>query len=236
MNSRFNSYRQRVGSRPSAGFSLVELLTVIAIISILLTVGAIGLGGITGGKNVTSGVTTTEALFSEARALAVGKGTRTRVLVNVNDPQDRENYLKRVLVIQLQTDANGVQQDPASPGNWDLTSRGSILPDGVYFSKKYSRKSEDDATLNEMNLIATATIKQPYVGKYVYFEFNSEGICETPGARFVIGSGARTGNGTVIATASAKRDFGGFAIWRNGNTSLFRAPDQMDIDTNVKEF
>ncbi|RYD24867.1 MAG: type II secretion system protein, partial [Verrucomicrobiaceae bacterium] len=34
----------------SRGFSLIELLAVIAIISILMTVAAIGVGGVLGGK------------------------------------------------------------------------------------------------------------------------------------------------------------------------------------------
>ncbi|MGA0854875.1 MAG: prepilin-type N-terminal cleavage/methylation domain-containing protein, partial [Luteolibacter sp.] len=54
--------------RHAPAFTLVELLVVIAIMSILMTAGAIGLGGI-GGKGVTSGVASAEALFDEARSL-----------------------------------------------------------------------------------------------------------------------------------------------------------------------
>ena len=31
--------------------------------------------------------------------------------------------------------------------------------------------------------------KTDWNGKYVFYEFNSEGICQTPGASFIIGSG-----------------------------------------------
>ena len=83
-------------ARTSGGFSLIELLVVILIISLLLTLGAVGLRGI-GGKGVTTAITTTEAVFDEARAIAVGKGTKSRVLVDINDIQNLETYKRRWL-------------------------------------------------------------------------------------------------------------------------------------------
>ena len=56
------------------------MLVVIAIISILMTAGSIGLSGM-GGKGVTSGVATAESLFDEARTTAVGRNLRACVLV-----------------------------------------------------------------------------------------------------------------------------------------------------------
>jgi hypothetical protein len=35
-------------------------------------------------------------------------------------------------------------------------------------------------------------------------------------------------------TSAGKRDFGEFAIWRNGRTSIFRSPDQ--IATGINNF
>ena len=75
-------------------------------------------------------------------------------------------------------------------------------------------------------------MKKAYEGSYYIYEFNAQGICTTPGASFIIGTGARNTTKSASAqpprvTASAKRDFGGFVIWRNGRTSVFRSPDQM---------
>ena len=51
----------------------------------------------------------------------------------------------------------------------------------------------------------------------------------------MVGTGTRTPGGSdrrprVIGTA--KLDFGGFVIWRNGNTSIFRDPRQITKGRN----
>jgi hypothetical protein len=72
--------------------------------------------------------------------------------------------------------------------------------------------------------------KAAYAGSYYYYEFNAEGICTTPGAGFVIGAGTRAISKPTSkprVTSAAKRDFGGFVVWRNGRTSIFRSPAQI---------
>ena len=215
------------------GFTLVEMLVVIAIMSILMTAGAIGLGGM-GGKGVTSGVATVESLFDEARAVAVGQRTRARVLVATTVTGTPADNLRRIVIAYAKVDpATGIE---VSPPDWVLASRGTTLPDQVYFSKKFSmrdheRKTPFDAK-NEQDL---ALSYKAYAGKYTFYEFNSEGICSTPGASFVLGSGARGVSAAAMAgapkvTTAGKRDFGGFVVWRNGRTSVFRSPTQISSD------
>jgi prepilin-type N-terminal cleavage/methylation domain-containing protein len=103
-------------------FTLVELLVVIAIISILMTAGVIGLGGISGGKGVSSAVATAEALFDEARSIAVATAP-ARVLVSkalINNPQDN---LRKIIVISAEVDpwqgkspVGALQPRPCSAG------------------------------------------------------------------------------------------------------------------------
>ena len=87
-----------VRTRRAAAFTLVEMLVVITIITILLTVGALGLKNLSKGSGVSAGLPVAEAVFAEARAIAIGRGTKARVLVhaenNRNDEVHRERYLK----------------------------------------------------------------------------------------------------------------------------------------------
>jgi prepilin-type N-terminal cleavage/methylation domain-containing protein len=212
------------------GFSLIELLVVILIISLLLTLGAVGLRGITGGNGVGAAVATSEAVFDEARSIAVGKGTKARVLVDVNDPQDTETYLRRIVVAYQKLDEQG---EPTQ--EWELASRALNLPEKTFFSRSYSKKNHETESgqIDEMTLSIN---KRAFDGRYVYYEFNSEGICTTPGASFVVGSGMRPMGEEPRVTGDGKRDFAGFVVWRNGRTSLFRGPDQIGIPTTVTKF
>jgi prepilin-type N-terminal cleavage/methylation domain-containing protein len=243
-----------------AAFTLVEMLVVIAIISILMTAGSIGLSGM-GGKGVTSGVATAESLFDEARTTAGGKNLRSCVLVAKTLDNNSADDLRRILVAYEEIDISGTAatnpnygkaKNPGSATpNWMLSSRGAVLPDQTFFSQKYSQK--DIGTGGTIDQISSSIIKDssgadlkstsPFKGNYFIYQFNSQGICTTPGASFVIGSGARSGSKPASGSnlprtiASAKRDFGGFVIWRNGRTSVFRSPEQMkNLPDSITDF
>jgi prepilin-type N-terminal cleavage/methylation domain-containing protein len=220
--------------RLPGGFTLVEMLTVVLIISILLTMGAIGISRITSGKGVANAVSNSEALFDEARAIAMGKRTTARVLVDKTSP-DNANYLRRILVVYQALDAEG---KPATPEEWVLSGRGTTLPEGTYFSAAFSKKDHVNSggQLDEMSLIQNDTVKKDFVGDYWYYEFNEEGLSTTPGASFVVGGGSRPMGQEPRVTGGSKRDFGGFIIWRNGRVSSFRGPDHIEIPATPTTF
>lgn len=243
MNTVNSNVRHR---RSQAAFTLVEMLVVIAIMSVLMTAGAIGLGNM-GGKGVTSGVASAESIFDEARSMAVGKNVRACVLIAKDLTNNGADNLRRIVVayedIDLATGAP-VAPDSDTP-NWVLSSRGILLPEQTFFSATYSF-SDQAAGSGAINTVTAAnlksapggaSVKAAYAGTYYIYEFNAEGICKTPGASFVLGSGTRGITGAALTgrprvTSAGKRDFGGFVVWRNGRTSVFRSPEQ--ISANIK--
>ncbi len=218
-----HSYNQR-------GFSLVELLVVIVIMTILMTMGAMGIRNLTGGKGTSTAIANAEAVFAEARATALGRSAGARVLIDVKNINDQSNYLRRIVIAAQDIDPNTGQPT----NSWSLTSRGYTLPDGTFYSVDLSKK--DGAGSSKMQPESVTLSKSADSGQYVVYEFNGQGICTTPGATFVIGSGSRPKGSAPIVTGSAKRDFAAFAIWGNGETSTFRNPTQIGDLSSIKNF
>lgn len=233
MKTQLNPSRQSAHS----AFTLVEMLVVIAIISILMTLGSIGLSSI-GGKGVASGVSTAEALFDEARNNAVGRGQPAAVLIAKTLDNNPAEDLRRILV---------AYKENADDDFWILGSRGALLPEKTFFSEQFSKQDHPGGAVIEViessqlrRVTATSSnptaVRPAYQGKWFVYQFNGQGISTTPGASFIIGNGARaltksSEEAPPRTTASAKRDFGGFVIWRNGRTSVFRSPGQMGVET-----
>jgi prepilin-type N-terminal cleavage/methylation domain-containing protein len=228
------------------GFSLVEMLVVVAIISILMTAGSIGLSNL-GGRGVTSGVDTTEALVDEARSLAIGKNLRSALLVASTLTNNPTEDRRRILVAHEEIGADGSAANPNNPNpNWVLTSRGALLPEQTFYSHVFSKKDHEAATgeIGEIDDTKIVGAKAAYRGSYFVYEFNAQGIPKDPGASFVIGTGTRLLAKSATThppkvVGSARRDFGGFVIWRNGNTSVFRSPEQIspqmtDIESGTR--
>lgn len=227
--------RKSIPTIGKAAFTLTEMLVVICIIAILLSVGAVGVGGMAG-KGISTGVTTTEALFSEARAAAMGRSIRVCVLVAKSLASNHQDDLRRIVVAYEPVDA--VTGMPSTPDGqepqWEISSRGVVLPDQTFFSEKLSKKDHTSGA-GSVDTVSVSNAKTNYQGEYFKYEFNSQGICLSPGASFVIGNGSRvltmsSSSSPPKVTSSGKRDFGGFIVWRGGNTSIFRTPQQISSD------
>lgn len=212
------------------GFSLVELLMVIVIMTILMTMGAMGIRNLAGGKGTSTAIANAEAVFAEARATAIGRSAGARVMIDAKSIDDPNNYLRRMVIAAQDVDAT-----TGLPVNtWGLISRGYTMPDGTFYSVDLSKK--DGAGSTSMAPESVTLNKTADSGNYIVYEFNGQGICITPGATFVLGSGIRQKGAAPMVTGSAKRDFAGFTIWGNGETSTFRNPDQIGDLSTIKNF
>ena len=214
------------GRRAAAGgFTLVEMLAVILVISILMTVGVMGIKNLSRGKSTQAAVAAAEGLFEEARLAAVGRGTTARVLINTDENKKKSpEFLRRILV---------AYKDPTN-NQWVLANRGYLIPEGVYFSREFSKKDFAGAR-TDLDTENMTFPQSDYSGEYTYYEFNSEGVCKSPGASFIVGAGIRPPGGDPRVTGK-ERDFSGFVVWRNGHTSKFRSPSQMQLPSSLENF
>jgi len=213
--------------RVAPAFTLVEMLVVITIITVLLTIGAVGLKNMARGTGISAGLPVAEAVFAEARAIAVGKGTKARVLIHgtkdKTDEYHRERYLRYMAIQYLDTQGTEDTADDV----WVIASKGMSLPKGVYFLKTLSDKG-GPAINSEENIELPGKSDTTCF----YYEFNAEGMISDPVPsdntvpRFVIASGSLSPDATEPTIRD--KNVGGFVIWRTGRTSLFRHPDQID--------
>jgi prepilin-type N-terminal cleavage/methylation domain-containing protein len=207
----------------AAGFSLLELLVVISLIAVLMTIGSFGIKNFSKASGVSSGIPIAQGVFAEARALAIEKGTNTRVMMhadNRTDSLNRERNL-RYMVVQYQDDAD----------EWVTASKGVKLPEGVFYSV-------DLSNLGPSTSLSSGTLPGGAVQNCRVYEFNSQGIITSPEPvgnnvpRFVIRAGSLApGQAKPKAVSGAgEKNAGGFVIWRNGRTSVFRHTDQINSD------
>jgi len=216
-----------------AGFTLVEMLVVISIITIMLSAGAIGLKNLSQSGGVSAAIPIAESVFSHARELAVGKASNARILINADRNND-DKYLRYMVVAYEWEDENGDKK-------WIAESRGSLLPKGVYFSQKYSLESHSDGVgsieTEQMSLFASIDASAPNQSlstSYFFYEFNAEGNSLTPGASYVINTGSKAPRKEFARVKSDSiNGFGGFIISKQGATSSFRHPDQIGISGRV---
>jgi len=223
LSSRMPAARRR-------GFSLVELLVVIVIMTILMTMGAMGIKNLSGGKGTSTAIANAEAVFAEARATASSRGLPVRVLIDARDINDTSNYLRRI-VVAVQ-DVNPTTGLPLP--TWSLVSRGYTLPDGVFFSMTFSKQDGVGGAMVQPQNQPLSKVTDS--GQYVVYEFNSQGLAVNPGASFIIGAGSRPRGQAPMVNGNAKQDFAGFALWGNGETSSFRDPRQIVGLASVRNF
>ena len=218
----------------AAAFSLLELLVVISIIAVLMTIGSYGIKNFSKASGVSAAIPIAQGVFSQARSLAIEKGTNTRVMMHADNRTDnlnRERNLRYMAVQYWDTKDTEVTTDD----EWVTASKGIKLPEGVYYSLSLSNRSTAPNPGQSSTVLPGGAVQNCRV-----YEFNSQGIITSPAPtngtaygndvpRFVIRAGSLP-PGTaepIPAGGAGERNVGGFVIWKNGRTAVFRHPDQI---------
>ena len=220
----------------AAAYSLLELLVVISIIAVLMTIGSYGIKNFSKASGVSAAIPIAQGVFSQARSLAIEKGTDTRVMMHADNRSDNLNRERnlRYMVVQYFGDPNNTPSDP-SDDEWVTASKGVKLPEGVYYSLSLSNRSTAPNPGQSSTVLPGGAVQNCRV-----YEFNSQGIITSPPPtngtaygndvpRFVIRAGSLP-PGTaepIPAGGAGERNVGGFVIWKNGRTAVFRHPDQV---------
>jgi prepilin-type N-terminal cleavage/methylation domain-containing protein len=221
------------------GFTLVEMLVVLVIMSILMGIGATVMKSATTAQGVGTAVPLAEGVFNEARTLAKSSGLHTRVVIYQGGGKGelREKHLRYFGIVKQAVDGNN---EPVVSGSGDpdygvnprLVGRGATLPTKTFFNAKLSSNRADGGSIPVMTVMIPGETSPQ---SCYYFEFNSEGILngnsslsESNESGPVVQAGRlNPGSDIPKELTSDSRESGGFAIWKRGNMSRYRSVNQI---------
>jgi len=203
------------------GFTLIEMIVVIAIIGTLLGIGIGTMRNTADSKGVDTSVPIAEGLFEQARKTAKATGVPVRVVIYSDSDEKQESRDFRFRYIGVAVVNNG---------GWRMINRGTLLPAGVFFNVKES------STLSQIPEDTAYFPGFESPKKCYYFEFSPEGtLTANEDLRFVIQKGTLVpGELQPRVSDSDKRDIGGFQIWKNGRMTRFRSATQILGDDNAE--
>lgn len=211
-------------SRLASGFTLVELLAVIAIIGVLAGF-ALGIRPSGEGYTLGNGQRIAASVFQSARSISVMKQTETRVIIyRGGGSGNRNNTSKQLRYMGVLYKAKAKDQTDA---RWLPANAGVYLPDGVYYiapnmndsGVPYYFVNHIDVGVRESNInsmfsssnnlnntslmddgnhfsASFPTADSTDTDSWFFYEFDQRGLSRNPGALFVIAAGERVEPGS----------------------------------------
>ena len=212
------------------------MLVVLVIMSTLIGIGAQVMKNASTAQGTDTAASSAESLFGQARALAKSSGSSVRVIIFAGGGTgvEREKHLRYMGLVGQEQDLITKEFLVDGAGNprfnTQLKSRGVKLPSKVFFN---ARLSGNPPTMSVQIPGFGSDLQQCY-----YYEFSDEGFLTVnpapaatstdPYGVFVVQSGSLyPTNDTPRVAETGSRDVAGFAIWKRGNTTMFRSPDQI---------
>lgn len=229
------------------GFSMIELLAVVGIISVMAVIIGVSLGGKNESLSVGNGQRIASSVFQSARSIAVLRQAHTRVIIYRDHANDPQKFLRYMGVVYLK---DGVNLLDATVDDWIPANQGTYLPEGVFYvpddvvgltgvnidTSDYG----NDLLVSDPNYSGTSTMsaKFPVVGSsssedYYFYQFDKNGMSDNPGGYFVINA-ADTGFDGTDETVDFKNPLtvSGFAIRRIGGVTLFSDYEEVQSLSN----
>lgn len=198
----------------AGGFTLLEMLTVIAIIAVMMAAASALLGGAGRGTGVSGAVVAASGLVEAARTEAVLKGRGARLAVDI-DPSS-QYYLRRWAVLT----ADGA-------GRWEMRNKPVIFPEETYFFEKYS-SGYSNAQVEFQGGVQDGTTGT----RSGVFEFDRAGrlVGGAQVSRIICVSGVMsdgTEPRTLEVPPSLEGGRDGFILRRAGGVTFFESPAQI---------
>lgn len=167
-----NRLRGEVLHLKARGFSLLELLVVIAVIALMCGILMMSLPSVLGARAITKGSSLVENSIRDAREQALNSKRRTALVVRTGGARP----YARLAVYRATT-------NPAA--NWEQVGRWVDLPDGIVLDNAYS-------PTNALNLAtASAAVASPVgvadagaqlaTNAYLQIVFGGDGLVQAPG-------------------------------------------------------